>query len=72
MLYAPLGILQILRFAKSSNSRFTATLLATDSYRYLTGPRSCSIQCFLNDNLFRSLERLKRVLNYSYFFNKNA
>jgi hypothetical protein len=42
MLYAPLGILQILRSAKSLNSRFTASLLA-----FLTALRSCTIQHFL-------------------------
>ena len=42
MLHAPLGILRILRSAKSLNSRFTPSLLA-----FLTGLRAYSSQRFL-------------------------
>jgi hypothetical protein len=58
MRHAPHGILRILRSAKSSNSRFTASLLA-----FLTGRRSCSIQYLLKYNLFSPFEVIKIAVN---------
>ena len=62
MLYAPHGILRILRSAKSLNSRFTATLPA-----FLTAHTLVLFSTFLKYNLFRTLKRLKRVSNCSNF-----